>query len=136
MFDIYNNKTSFIRLKPRKFLGLIIPLLIILLIIIYLLITTKIYDNYPTKGYITCSDKCILTTYIPSNIDYNNIYFNNKHYKSKIVTNEIVMEENSITTYRKLQLEVSHNYLNNEIINLNFYYHKQRIIVKIFQKIF
>ncbi len=134
--DIYNNKTSFISLKPRKFLGLIILITIILSYIIYLLITTKVYDNYQTKGYITCNETCVLITYIPPEINYNKIYFNNKLYTYEILDNEIILDKETITSYRKLTLKVSKTFLNNEIVNLNFYYHKQRIITKIKEKMF
>ena len=138
MEDIYNNKTSFITLKPlkKKLLVFIIIIILFFLFGLYLIITTKIYDNYQTKGYIMCEDTCYLITYIPSNIPDNNIYFNNKSYDYQIISKEIYFDEQAMNSLIKLTLKVSHDFLNKEIINLNFYYNKERIITKIKERMF
>ncbi len=131
MIDIYNNVTAFISLKPRKFLLLGLSLLFILMVSFFLLSFTKISDNYPTKGYVTCDKDCILMAYLPSDIPLEEVTFNNKNYDYEVLNTEIYVPEPSIVSLKKITFKVKHKFQNNEIVNLNFYYHKQRIIVKI-----
>ena len=136
MIDIYNNKTSFLKLKPRKTIYILLFFIIIIIFTLIRISFIKVYDNYLTKGYITCNDKCFLTTFLPSNIEYQKITFNNKNYKYKILTNEISFDEANMISLRKLEIEVKHEYLNEEIVDINFYYNKQRIVEKVKEDMF
>ena len=131
MIDIYNNKESFLRNEPRMFFKLLLCLIIISFIFLIILSFIKIYDHHQTKGYATCSDTCIITTYIPSEIKYDFISFNNKNIDYKILREEIIISEEEMRTIKKITIETDNIFLDQEIINLNFYYNKQRIIIKI-----
>ena len=135
MLDIYNNKTSFMKLRPRKkTLVFILIIILTLSFLLYLLITTKIYDNYQTKGYIICEQECLLTTYIPSNISFNKISFNDKIYSYKIIS--IYLDEENFNSFLKLTINVAHNFLDKEIVNLNIYYNKESIFTKLKKRMF
>ncbi len=134
MINIYNNKESFLREKPH-FLEVIVFFLILLIGgIIVLLYEIKIYDNYQTKGY-TLNDN-IITTVIPSNLTFSKIYLNNKEIKYEIIEEKISIDEEKMVSYKTLTLKINQNLKANQIIDLNLYYNKQRIISKLQEKMF
>ena len=137
MLDIYNNKIAFMKETPQSLYPTIYFLILILGIFIYAISKTKIYDNYQTKGYITCSNTCQLTVLYPSNINYNEIYFNNKKLLYDVLDEQIVLDEENLISYKKLILLFKENiFQDKEIIKVNFYYNKQRIITKIIKMAF
>ena len=136
MIEIYNNKQAFLQTKPRNLsLILLIILLSIIILIIYLTFT-KIYDNYSTNGVINCNDNCTLTTYIPSSITYDYLTINNKKKNYQILSQEIFIPQDTLISLNKIVFQVYNDYQDNEIVNLNFYYNKQRMIKKMLDKAF
>jgi len=121
MLEIFNNKEAFLRIKPKNLLVIIMLILLVLIGLVIMSLKLKVYDNYQTKGYVTCNDKCFLVTMIPSNINYDIIYFNNKEIDYKLVNKD---------------LKVIDDFEDKEIISINFYYNKQRLINKIKTKMF
>ena len=136
MVEIFNNKQAFLKTKPRNLsLILLIILLCIIILLIYLTFT-KIYDNYTTNGVVTCENTCILTTYIPSNINYDYLTINNEKKNYEVLSHEIVIPEDTLISLDKVIFNIHNDYEDKEIVNLNFYYNKQRMITKMFNKAF
>lgn len=135
MITIFNNKESLLYLKPRLSLTLLL-LIITISTLIIIGIKVKIYDTYKTKGIISCTNTCIITTYIPTSINPNKIKFNNKEINYLELKKEIEVDEENYISYYKIIYDIKDNFDNNEIVNLNFYYNKQSIIRKIFSKVF
>lgn len=135
MLEIFNNKEAFLKIKPKNLLIITILILIVIVSLIIVSIKVEIYDNYQTKGYVTCSDKCFLITMIPSNIDYDVVYFNDKKIDYKLINKDLKVDENNFISYYELEFLVN-EFEDKEIVAINFYYHKQRIINKIKEKMF
>lgn len=136
MLDIFNNKISFLRLKPQKIFILILFFLIIFISLIIFMIKNSIYDNYQTKGYVTCEENCTIVTAIPSNIDYNMIYLNDFKINYEIISKELKVDEENFISYYEMEISCDRKLNDKEIVKLNFYYNKQRIIQKIKAKMF
>lgn len=136
MLDIFNNKISFLRLKPQKIFILILIFLIIFISLIIFMIKNSIYDNYQTKGYVTCEENCTIVTAIPSNIDFEIIYLNDKKLNYEIISKELKVDEENFISYYELKISCNRKLDDKEIVKLNFYYNKQRIIKKIKAKMF
>ncbi len=136
MVEIFNNKQAFLKTKPRNLSLILLIILFCCLILLIYLTFTKIYDNYPTTGFISCNDTCVLTTYLPSTITYDYLTINNKKKNYEILSQDIVIPEDTLISLKKIIYQVNNDYLDNEIVNLNFYYNKQRIINKILTKVF
>ncbi len=136
MVDIFNNKESFRMKNPKKLWLVLIISIAVFIILIILIYKLQIYDNYQTKGYVICEDTCRVETYIPTNIKVDKISLNNKNLKYKVLSQKLQVDEKSLTSYYELTLKVNKTLSNNEILELNFYYNKQRIIKKIINKVF
>ena len=134
MINIYNNKESFLREKPHLFEIIVFFLILLIISIILLLYKIKIYDNYQTKGYTLEGN--IVTTVIPSNLTFSKIYLNNKNVKYKVLDEKISIDEEKMVSYKTLTIQFQENLKANLIVDLNFYYNKQRIISKIKEKMF
>ena len=136
MIEIFNNKTAFQATKPKNLTLILILIFISFSILIIYLTQTKIYDNYSTQGIVTCNDTCYITTYIPSTITFDYLTINNKKTSYQIIDSQIIIPEDSFESLKKLSITTNNNYEANEILNLNFYYNKQRIITKMLNKAF
>lgn len=136
MLDLYNNKQAFLRLRPKIGFIIVLIMLVMLLSLLIYICQKEIYDHYQTKGIATCHDSCIITTAIPSNLDFEQITLNNNYLNYEIKNKELKIDEENYQTYYELTLSTSLSLENNEIVDLNFYYHKQRIITKIKNKMF
>ncbi len=135
MLEIFNNKEAFLRIKPKNLLVIIMLILLVLIGLVIMSLKLKVYDNYQTKGYVTCNDKCFLVTMIPSNINYDIIYFNNKEIDYKLVNKDLKVDEDNFISYYELHFLID-DFEDKEIISINFYYNKQRLINKIKTKMF
>jgi len=135
MIEIFNNKEAFLKIKPKNLLITIISILIIFGGLITVSIKIKVFDNYQTKGYVTCENVCYVTTMVPSNIDYDLVYFNNKKINYKLVNKDLKVDQDSFISYYELQF-LTNEFQDKEIVEINFYYNKQRIIKKIKEKMF
>ena len=109
---------------------------IVLLILLYYVCKVKVYDQFQTKGIVTCASTCTITVLIPSNLSYDEIWLNNKYVHFEEIEKELQVDEENLESYFKLTLATSEALTNNEIVNLTFYYNKQRIITKIKEKMF
>ena len=108
--------------------------LLILIIIGIFLVNIKIYDHYQTKGYI---ENGLIITVIPSSLKPEEIYLNNKKLNNYEITKKIVkVDKETMNSYQEITIKCHHDFQDQEIINLTFYYHKQRIITKLKEKIF
>ncbi len=136
MINIFNNKEAFLNEKPKYGFIVVILLIVVFLLIILYMCKTDIYDNYQTKGYISCNDSCVVITTIPSNLSYEKIDLNNKSLDYEIVNSELILDEVNYETYYKITISSSYVGQNNEIVDLNFYCNKQRIITKIKNNMF
>lgn len=136
MLDLFNNKNAFLKLKPKLGFYIVIMILLILLGLLIFIYQEDIYDNYQTKGLVNCTKSCTITTAIPSNLDFEKIALNNKSITYQIIHKELIIDEENYQTFYELTLSTNESLMNNEIVNLNFYYNKQRIITKIKEKMF
>ena len=134
--NVYNNKYAFLNEKPKKLFIAFIIMNVILLILLLLCIKIKIYDNYQAKGYVKCEKTCVIVTIVPSNINIEKIKENNKYLDYEIIKKELKIDEENYISYNNIVLKTDRSYQDKEIIDLNFYYNKQRIIKKIVKKIF
>ena len=137
MLDLLNNKVAFLKLKP-KISFLIIPFILLLFLgLIYYTYQKEIYDTYQTRGIVSCEDTCNITAAIPTNIiDFKEIMLNNNNLSYHLESKELKIDENNYVSYYELVLSTPLSLTDKEIVNLNFYYNKQRIITKIKDKMF
>ena len=124
MLDIYNNKNAFLNKKPINLLIIVLVFIIIFSTILIYTIKFKIYDNYQTKGLISCEKECLIITYIPTNISYEKIKINNKDLEHTLISKELIIDEKEFISYYKVTLKSEEKFNNKEIIDLNFYYNK------------
>lgn len=137
MIAIFNNKNSLISQKPRNLWLLIISIICLLSYICYYIIKTPIYDNYQTKAIVACSHTpCTITSIIPLDINVEYIALNNKRINYEIVTQELKIDEENFLSYYEIVLKTDEELEDKSIINLNFYYNKQRMIAKLLEKMF
>ena len=136
MLDLFNNKTAFLKKEPKLGFSVFIFLVMILLFLLFYVSSKEIYDTYQTRGIISCTNTCSVTTVIPSNLNFEQIALNNKKLDYQIINKELKVDEENIETYYELTLSIKEPLTNNEIVNLIFYYNKQRIITKIKEKMF
>lgn len=136
MLDLFNNKVAFLKKKPKMGFIAVIFVFVVLLILLYYICKVKIYDQYQTKGLVACSSTCTITVLIPSDLSYDEIWLNNKYFDYELIGKELQVDEENLESYFKLTLSTTEALTNNEIVNLSFYYNKQRIITKIKEKMF
>lgn len=136
MQEIFNNGQALLLKKPHKLWLLIINIVIIIFLLLTYMIKTTIFDNYQTKGYIICENDCYIRVAIPSNIAFKEIKLNNKKIDYEIINQELRLDEENLLTYLDLTIKLQEKLTDGEIINLNFYYNKQRIIFKLKDKMF
>lgn len=136
MLDLFNNKVAFLKKKPKMGFIAVVLVFIVLLILLYYICTVKVYDQYQTKGLVTCTSTCTITVLIPSELSYDEIRLNNKYFDFEVMGKELQVDEENLVSYFKLTLSTTASLTNNEIVNLSFYYNKQRIITKIKEKMF
>ncbi len=135
MVNLLDNKEAFLAVKP-KFKMIVFIIISLLFLILLLTFKIKTYDNYQTKGYITCDNSCHLVVAIPSNIKFQKIKVNNKNLKYRINKKELKIDEKNLVSYFELVLDINDTYKDKEIVDINFYYNKQRIITKIKERMF
>lgn len=136
MLNIYNNKEAFLRIKPKVGFMAFIFMTIILVLLILFMYNKKVYNNFKTKGIVSCQEICEITTLVPTNINFQELKLNNKMVKFKITNKELTVDEQHYQTYYTITLNVAENLSDKEIVDLIFYYNKQRIITKIKEKMF
>lgn len=136
MIQIFNNKNALLSQKPRKLWILIIVIFSLFLGLLLFTCQVEVYDNYLTKGVVKCSDKCLITSFIPYDLEVTKIALNNKNIDYNILSKNLKIDEENYLSYYEISLTVNEELEDNEIIELNFYYNKQRIISKILQKMF
>lgn len=135
MISIQENKQSFLALKPKKS-KLFIFMILIFFSLLILSIKIKVYDNYQSKGYVSCNNRCTLTTILTTDIDYNEIYISNKKKTLELESSLVKIDEEQYISYRELIFKLDDSYQDGEIVQVNFYYNKQRFIQKIKKLIF
>ncbi|MCM1052853.1 MAG: hypothetical protein NC483_02615 [Ruminococcus sp.] len=133
---MYNNKQAFLLKKPHKLWLLVLLITVVITLLVYIMIRLRIYDNYQTKGYVTCNSDCFINVMIPSNITFDKISINSKNMEYIVLKKELKLDEENLISYFDLTIKTNLVLNDKEIINLNFYYNKQRIIKKIKEKIF
>ena len=136
MIDIFSNKEAFLRKEPKiGWIMIIISISILIIILIYIS-SWQIYDHYQTKGIVTCERTCTITMNVPTEISFDQIALNNEYLDYEVVGKELKIDEDYFTTYYEYTLQTSMSLSTNEIVDLNIYYNKQRIITKIKNKMF
>jgi len=131
MFNTYHNKTAFLNKKPKKLFLFVLVFITFLILFLIFSIKLECYDHYRTKGYVDCEESCVIITAIPSNIEYQKIKLNNKKWNPTLLDKKLEIDEEQMISYYKLTLSSREKRMNKEIVDLNFYYNKQRIIKKI-----
>lgn len=137
MLDIFNNKMAFLAKQPKREYIFIVFFTIIFSIIIGYTYNKKIYDTYLTKGIVSCTTEvCTIKTAVPTNVDFKQVFLNNESLAYEIISKELLVDEQNYITYYEIVLETTLTLTDNEIVDLSFYYNKQRIITKIKDKMF
>lgn len=122
MFNIYENKVAFLHLKPKNLKWLIIVFGTITFAPLISISKIEVYDNYQTKGYI---ENGALKISVPENINFEKIKMNNEEIEYEIISKTLKDNQNDYT------LRLSTELKENEIVSLDLYYNKERIIEKI-----
>ena len=120
MLELLDNKESFRRVKPNKHIFLIVILLVVIIGFIIIIIKVQVSDNYQTKGYVDCSY-----------VSYEKLSINKKFKNFHILDKELKIDEEHFTSFYEITIELEDVLNDKEIVELNFYYNKQRIIEKI-----
>ena len=136
MLELYNNKYAFLKKKPSIGFAAVIILILILLWLLIYMCKKEIYDSYQARGVASCNDVCTITTAIPSSLNFEQIILNNKNLDYELISKELKIDEANYLSYYEITLSVKESLLDGEIVNLNFYYNKQKIITKIKEKMF
>ena len=136
MLDLFNNKIAFLKKEPKMGWFFVLIIILILLSLLHYICKKEIYDCYQTKGIATCTDECILTSAIPTTIHFDHITMNQKNLDYEMISKELKIDEENYQTYYEITLSIKNNLSNNEIVDLNVYYHKQRLIIKIIDQMF
>lgn len=131
-----NNKESLLNINPINLFPMLIFMVLSFGVLVYICSTKTMEDNYQTKGYVTCNTDCYITTILPSNIDFTSMDINKKIVEYEEEQRVLKVDTTNYVSYYEISLKVRGNYTDKEIVDLNFYYNKQRIIKKIFDKIF
>ena len=131
-----DNKITFLNLEPHFLSFLIFFLILFVLYVFYFLGNIEVYDNFMAKGEVTCTDTCQITTFIPSEANFEELHVFDKRVNFMIVNKEIIIDETSLTSYQKIELQTDYKGTDKEIVELTFYYNKQRIIKKLKEIIF
>ncbi len=136
MVNMYNNKEAFIKLKPCK-IGLAIMIFVLFFISIIIGISFNFtYNHVEAKGIVTCEQECLITTLIPSSISYEKIALNKNFINYEELEKELKVDKDNYISYYEITLKTDLELQDSEIVNLNFYYNKQRIILKILKMMF
>ncbi len=136
MLEVFNNKSAFLKIKPKVGFILVIFMTSILLILIIYMFNTQVYDNLSTKGIISCENECQVITAVPSNIDFDKLKINKEEVLWELIGKELMVDEDNYLSYYTLTLIVEEEFNDKEIVDIDFYYNKQRIITKFIKKIF
>lgn len=131
-----NNKESLLNINPINLFPILVFMVLSFGVLVYFCSTKTMEDNYQTKGYVTCNTDCYITTILPSNIDFTSMDINKKLVEYEEEQRVLKVDTTNYVSYYEISLKVRGNYTDKEIVDLNFYYNKQRIIKKIFDKIF
>lgn len=134
--EFKNNKMAFYKYQPKKLFFLIMLLAFILFFLFYLSSKTKTYDHFITKGLVVCDKECIITVFIPTNIEPLKIKLNEKIIDGKITNKVLEVNQDEMVSYYRLAINCNEDLGHNEIVDLNFYYNKQSVFKKIRAKIF
>ena len=136
MTSIYNNKEAFIKIKPKKIGYLVIMFVLLFISVIVWMSLNFTYNHIETKGIANCDLSCFITVAIPSNISYEKIILNNKKINYEEINKELKVDKDNYISYNEITLKTDLKLQDSEIVNLSFYYNKQRIIKKIFKMMF
>lgn len=139
MLDLFNNKYAFLKKQPKYEFIIVIIIVALLFILLRYIDHKEVYDHYKTKGLVSCdanASTCTIKTALPTNVNFDDIALNNNYLNYEILSKELVVDEENYQTYYELTLSTTTSLTNQEIVDLNFYYNKQRIITKIKEKMF
>lgn len=136
MLEIYNNKVSFLNLKPIQVKMILIIILGSIFIGLLGSLKLMVYSNYRTKGYILCKESCEIITIIPTNIEYEKVSINKQEENITLIRKEIVVDEEKMESFYKIYFKSNKTFLDKEIVDLNFYYNQETLFTKIKQKLF
>ena len=140
MLNLFNNKYAFLKKQPKYEFIITIMISLLLFILLNYINTKEIYNHYKTKGLVSCSNSvdtsCTIKTALPTNINFDLITLNNNYLDYEILSKELIVDEQNYQTFYELTLSTNTSLTNQEIVDLNFYYNKQRIITKIKEKMF
>lgn len=136
MVDIYSNKIAFLKLKPKKLFFLVFLFGAFILLLLIIAYKFETYDHLKTKGYAECGDACSIITYVPTSIPIKKMKLNNKDWNPTIIHKEIKIDEENIISYYRLAFSTNESFMDKEIVDIDIYYNKQRMLKKIFEKIF
>lgn len=136
MESLYQNKIAFLKEKPKKLFLVSMLMLIFLVLILVISFKVEIYDHYLTKGYVDCEELCKIVVAVPTEIDIQKIKYKNKDFNANILSQSVEIDKEQVISYNLYNFANEMDFKDKEIVDLNFYYNKQRILKKFIDKIF
>ena len=127
---------TFIYLKPKKIIWFWFLVLIIFSFLLTYLFNLSISDVYETKGYFECDNICKITSIVPEMIEPNEIKVNAKTIQYEDISYENMIDENNMQSYYKISILSEEKVLSPELVNIAFYYHKDKMITKVLEYLF
>lgn len=136
MEKLYQNKIAFLKEKPKKLFLVSLFLMLFLIVILFISLKVEVYDHYLTRGYVDCEESCKVIVVVPTDVIFQKIKFKNKDWNPDILSKTIEIDEENVISYYLYNLSNEIGFQDKEIVELNFYYNKQRILKKFIEKIF
>lgn len=131
MNNIYNNYQKLLKIKHHNYFLLIVVITLISVFISYIS-NYKIYDKFNTYG-VYKNGAIILNVemeYSDTLFENNILKINKKEVDYEIVSLSDLLFDKNIN-YQEVILKTKETYQENKILNLTFYYNKEKIFKKI-----
>lgn len=133
---MYNNKIAFLNQKPKSLFIFVILSIEILIGLIIISLKVYHYQHYLTKGYVDCSNTCVIISYVPTNIEPVKIKLNNKDWNATVLKKDVEINEEEMRSYYKITYQGNNSLKHQEIVDLNYCYQKQSVFQTLKNKIF
>ncbi|MBE6155152.1 MAG: hypothetical protein E7164_00135 [Firmicutes bacterium] len=130
-----NNYDFLLKIKTSNSI-LYIVILIILLLVFVLMFVIYTYSSYHTMGIY--NDGLIVSVPLKNSdvvIKGNYLMIENRNYEYEVLEISDIQAENYIN-YQDLRININEKFKENQVVEITFYYNKQRLIKKIVQFIF
>ncbi len=138
MMKKYDSNIKFIYSKPKPSTVVILFYMIFLNLVIILALTKEVYSKIQVKGIVTNSNIVIPTTL--DNISKisisDKLKIDSKEYKFKILNYSELYTEGNVNIQDVIINSDVKNKKDNQVIDITFYYNKEKLIKKIWRGVF